>query len=256
MRNLHAPQWGVAPTVFAVTVPIGAAADPESQTLGDLRESSFDGGGVARVPNLHAIESLILEDANLRLGAVIAQMRPDGEPAHLVHEGRDFGESGQRLLDVGGAATTQVPAERVADVFTDAAIDERARDVRPPQRPVVSANQLGLHVLELDVDTQALELGDHLLTPHAPRGTGIAQKFLEPLVAIREKQPKHVQLAPRGAHAEFAARNNADAQRGGFMCGVRDAVGGVVIGERDRGEPGGARVPRDVRRLALAVGCR
>ena len=124
----------MAPTVFTLAVPIRAAADPESQTLGDLREPLFDGVGMARVPNLHTIESLILENTNLRLGPMIAQMRGDGESAHLVHEGRDFGEPRQRLLDVGGAATTQVAAERIADVFTGTAIDERARDVRASER--------------------------------------------------------------------------------------------------------------------------
>ncbi|HXO86425.1 MAG TPA: hypothetical protein VN803_12975 [Gemmatimonadales bacterium] len=65
-----------------------------------------------------------------------------------------------------------------------------------------------------------------------------------------------MQLAPRRPHAELAARNDPNAELGGFVGRVGDAVGRVVIGEGDRGEPDRARVPRDFRRLALAVGGR
>jgi hypothetical protein len=65
-----------------------------------------------------------------------------------------------------------------------------------------------------------------------------------------------MQLAPRRPHAEFAARNDANAEFGGFVGRVRDAVRRVVIGEGDRGETDGARVPRDLRRLGLPVGRR
>src|SRR5439155_3017542 len=123
--------------VLAFAVPVRPATDPESQPLGDAREPLLDPGRMTGVPDLDAVQSLVLKDAELRLGAVIAQMRRDGQPPHLVHERGDLAEPRQRLLDVRSAATTQVAAECVADVVARARVDERSRDVRPSQRPPI-----------------------------------------------------------------------------------------------------------------------
>jgi hypothetical protein len=65
-----------------------------------------------------------------------------------------------------------------------------------------------------------------------------------------------MQFAPRRPHAELAARNDANAELGGFVGRIDDAVRGVVIGQGDRGETDRARVPREFGRLGLAVGRR
>src|SRR5262245_1758452 len=92
VRNLHAAEWRMIAAVLTLAMPIRAAADPKPQTLGDSRQALLHPHGVTRMPNFDAIESLVLEDANLRLGPVIPQMRGDGETTDLVHQSRDFRE--------------------------------------------------------------------------------------------------------------------------------------------------------------------
>src|SRR6266550_4106115 len=84
-------------------MPVRSAADPESQPLGDSGEALLDGGRMAGVSHLDAVESLILKDPNLRFRPVIPQVGGACEPAHLVHERGDLAEFGERLLHVGGA---------------------------------------------------------------------------------------------------------------------------------------------------------
>jgi hypothetical protein len=62
-----------------------------------------------------------------------------------------------------------------------------------------------------------------------------------------------MQLAPRRAHAELTSRDDADTELRTFARRFRDAIGGVVIGERDRRQVYRAGAARDLRRLALAV---
>jgi len=126
--------------------------------------------------HFHAVQALVLKDAQLGLGAMIAQMRRDGQPSHVVHERGDFGELRQRLLHVRSPATAQIPPERVADGVAGTAIDERPRDMRPPQGAAISAEELCLHVLELDRHAEVLELGDHLLAAAAPRRHGLSRR--------------------------------------------------------------------------------
>ena len=209
--DAHAAEWRMRLPVFTLTVPVRAPRDAESQPLGDAHQPLLDGGGVTGVADLDAIESLILKDAELCLGAMVAQMRGDGQSSHVVHQCGDLTEPRQRLLDIRRPATAQVPAERIADVVAGAAVDESARDVRPSQRPPVSAKELRLDVLELDRHAEALQLRDDLFAAAAAGGARIPQEFLQPLVVVRQKQGEHVQLTPGRAHAELAAGNDSDA---------------------------------------------
>ena len=243
----------MALTVLAFAVPIGPAGDAQAQPFGDAREPLLDGGGMAGVAHLDAIETLVLKDANLRFGAVITQVRGDGESSDVVDQRGDLGELGQWFFDVRPPAAAQVTAERVADVVTGTRVHERPSDVRPPQRTAVAAEELRLHVLDIDRDTQALKLGDDLLAAAAARGPCLAQEGLEPVVVEGQEQRQHMQLAPRGPYAELAPRDDADAELRAFVGRIRDAVRRVVIGQRDRRQIRRTGAARDLRRLTLAV---
>ena len=211
---------------------------------------------MARVTHLHAVQPLILENPELAFGAVIAEVGRDSQATNLVHERRDFGKFGQRLLHICRPPAAEVAAKCVRHVFTRPAVDERAGDVRTTQRAPVAADQLRLHVFELDRDAEALQFGHDLFAPPASRGPCIPQEGLETLILSRQKQCEYVQLAPWRAHAELAARNHPHPELVCFMRRVRDAIRRVVIRERDRREIDSARPAGDLRRLAFTVGSR
>src|SRR5712664_4350997 len=70
--HAHAAQGRVAVTVFAIAVPVRPATDAESQPLGDARQPLLDGRRMTGMADLDAVQPLVLKDAELRLGAVIA----------------------------------------------------------------------------------------------------------------------------------------------------------------------------------------
>src|SRR2546423_14894476 len=140
------------------------------------------------MPDLDAVESLILENPQLRFGSVVAQMCRHGQAADVVHQPRDVSELRQGLFHVGCPAPAEVAPKRVADVVTGAAVDERARDMRTSQRAIVAATELRLHVFQLDRDAEALQLCDDLLATAPARGTRVAQEHLEPLVLLWQEQ--------------------------------------------------------------------
>src|SRR5438093_384290 len=82
--HTHTTQRRIGFTVFALAVPVRPPTDPESQPLGDAHESLLDGWGMTGMPDLDAVQSLVLKDAELGLCAVITQMRRHGQPSHLV----------------------------------------------------------------------------------------------------------------------------------------------------------------------------
>src|SRR6266550_9609710 len=152
-------------------MPVRSAADPESQPLGDSGEALLDGGRMAGVSHLDAVESLILKDPNLRFRPVIPQVGSACQPAHLVHERGDLAEFGERLLHVGGAAAAEIAAKGIADGVAGTAVHERAGDVWPAQRSTIALpasvarapEQLRLDVLEINRDAEILELRHDLL---------------------------------------------------------------------------------------------
>src|SRR2546430_13078743 len=73
--HTHATQRRMGFPVLAFAVPVRPATDPESQPLGDAREPLLDRGRMTGVPDLDAVQSLVLKDAELRLGAVIADRK-------------------------------------------------------------------------------------------------------------------------------------------------------------------------------------
>src|SRR2546428_5248132 len=97
------------------------------------------------------VQALLLEEPDLSLAAVGAQVRRDGEAADRVHELRHLLQGGERLLHVAGAAPAEVTVERLADVRAHAALDQHAGYVRPPQRAAVRG---GLDLAHLDADPE------------------------------------------------------------------------------------------------------
>src|SRR5882762_6363886 len=112
--DAHTAEWCVRLPVLTLAVPVRPSRDAESQPLGAAHQPLLDRGRVTGVADLDTVESLVLKDAELGLGAVIAQMRRHGEPTHVVHERGDLAELGQRLLDVRRPAAAQVTPECVA----------------------------------------------------------------------------------------------------------------------------------------------
>src|SRR5438093_12024767 len=157
---------GVAILTFAV--PVRAAADPEPEPLGEANESLLDGRGMARVAHVETVQCLILKSPELSFGPMIAQVRRDGQPTHLVHQRGDFGEGWERFLDVRRPAPAEVAAKRIRDVFTRPAAAECARDMRPTHRAAAAADELRLHVLQLDRHTESLQLAHDLSAPPPP----------------------------------------------------------------------------------------
>src|SRR2546425_12267513 len=72
-----------------VAVPVRAAADRQAEALSDPRESPLGAGGVARGTHLEAVETLLLELADLALPAVVAEGGGGGGATDRVHPLRD-----------------------------------------------------------------------------------------------------------------------------------------------------------------------
>src|SRR3989441_11833469 len=123
------------------------------------------------------VQALLLEEPDLSLAAVGAQVPRDGEAADRVHELRHLLQGGERLLHVAGAAPAEVTVERLADVRAHAALDQHAGYVRPPQRAAVRG---GLDLAQLDADPELAQSRDHLLGAATAGRTRAGEKFLQP----------------------------------------------------------------------------
>src|SRR2546425_10785833 len=99
-----------------VAVPVRAAADRQAEALSDPRESPLGAGGVARVTHLEAVETLLLELADLALRAVVAEVGGAGDAPHGVHQLGDLLQRRERLLDVRGPAPAQIAREGLVHV--------------------------------------------------------------------------------------------------------------------------------------------
>src|SRR2546422_9015618 len=88
----------VEPPELQVAVPVRAAADRQAKALSDPRESPLGAGGVARVTHLEAVETLLLELADLALRAVVAAGGGDGDAPDGVHQLGDLLQRRGRLL--------------------------------------------------------------------------------------------------------------------------------------------------------------
>src|SRR5690242_1436481 len=183
--------------------------------------------------NLHAVEPRGLELAQLRFGAVFAQMGGDRHPTHLMNQSRDRIERREGFGHVPRFAASQETREGVAEIVGRPAPDQRARHVRTPQGPVF---HFGLDVGEVDGHAGALEAFDHLVAAALPGLSGFDQKGLERLVPGREKVPEEVHLTPGRLDAEFATGNDPDAEGRRGRGGGAYAVERVMIGEGDGNE--------------------
>src|SRR3989442_11086603 len=105
-------KWRVGIPQLHVTVPIRTAADRQAEALRDPGESPLGTGGVARMPHLEAVETLLLELPDLSFGAVVAEVGGDGDPTDGVHQVGNLLQRRQRLLDVGGSAPAEIARER------------------------------------------------------------------------------------------------------------------------------------------------
>src|SRR6266704_3409860 len=249
-RYLEPAQRRMGIAQLRIAVPIRAAADGEPEALSELREPPLGGGGVARVANLEAVQTLLLELPDLAFAAVVAQVRRHRDPAYGVHQIGDLAQTGERLLDVARPAAAQVAREGIVDVGAGAALHEHPRHVGTAQRPAVR----GAHdVRDLDLQAQLLQSADHLLGAATTRGTGPGEEVLELWVAGRQEVAEQVQLPPRGLDAELAPGNDAEAERRAFARRLRDPVRRVVIGQRDGREARRPGPPRHFGRLILAV---
>src|SRR6266508_2307246 len=79
--NVHPAERRVVPTEFRVAVPIGPAADAESEPRRDAREPLLDGRRVAGMAHFQPVEALLLKLPQLAFRAVVPQMRGDGDGA-------------------------------------------------------------------------------------------------------------------------------------------------------------------------------
>src|SRR2546426_12107396 len=99
-----------------VAVPVRAAADRQAKALSDPGESPLGAGGVARVTPLEAVETLLLELADLALRAVVAEVGGDGDATDGVHQLGDPLQRRERLLDVRGPAPAQIARKGLVHV--------------------------------------------------------------------------------------------------------------------------------------------
>src|SRR2546425_12002764 len=108
-------------------MPVGAPADGEPQPCGNPGEPPLDRGWVTWVANLEAVQPLLLELADLPLGAVVAEVCRDCDRADGVHEVRHLTQGRQRFLNVARPAATEIARERVVHVRAEAAFHQGDR---------------------------------------------------------------------------------------------------------------------------------
>ena len=94
-----------------VAVPIRAATDGHAEPLCDAGDPPLGARRMARVPHFEAVETLLLELSDLAFGAVVTEVGRDGNPADGVDQLGDLPKGGERLLDVGRPAPTQIARE-------------------------------------------------------------------------------------------------------------------------------------------------
>src|SRR5436309_14917472 len=193
-----------------VAMPVRAAADGQAQALSDARESPLGAGGVARVTHLEAVETLLLELADLAVRAVVAEVSGDGDATDRVHQLGDLLQRRERLLDVRRPAPAQIARKGFVHVDAYAMPDQKASHVGAPQRPAVRR----LHdVSEIARDAQPAEVPHDLLGATVACGPGVGEDLLEPGLTRRQKVREQVELAPRRLHAELTTRHDAHPER-------------------------------------------
>src|SRR5438034_9149126 len=95
-----------------VAVPVRATTDGHAEPLCDAGDPPLGARRMARVPHLEAVETLLLELSDLAFAAVVTAVGRDDNPAAGVDQLRDLLQGGERLLDVGRPAPTQIARER------------------------------------------------------------------------------------------------------------------------------------------------
>src|SRR5438874_5215883 len=193
-----------------VAVPIRAATDGHAEPLCDAGDPPLGARRMARVPHLEAVETLLLELSDLAFGAVVTEVGRDGNPADGVDQLGDLLKGGERLLDVGRPAPTQIARERLVHVDAHPALHQHSGHVGTTQRAAVR----GAHdVSDLDGHAEPMQVRHDLLGATLPRRPGAGEEFLEPGVTRREKVAQQVELTPGSLHAELAAGYHPHAER-------------------------------------------
>src|SRR2546425_3391972 len=116
-----------------VAVPVRAAADRQAKALSDPGESPLGAGGVARVTHLEAVETLLLELADLALRAVVAEVGGDGDATDGVHQLGDLLQRRERLFDLPPPSPAPIARQGLVHVDAPALLHPNASHRGAPQ---------------------------------------------------------------------------------------------------------------------------
>src|SRR5438094_994961 len=143
-------------------MPVGAATRHEREVIDEGIEARDILAGMAGMTDLDTVESKRDEPLDAAACAGRPRVSEHGETSRLVDH-RDGVADRQAILRHERRATvTEISVERIAEVRRPAVIDERPRNVRPPDR---AASRFPKHVLEGDANTQLIQSSDNAFGP-------------------------------------------------------------------------------------------
>ena len=171
-------------------------------------------------------------------------MRQHRDASRAVHELDRLARRERGVRLVARTTAPQVLHERLVGVAADAELDQRARDVRPADR---AAGGDRLDARELDRDADLLQARDHARGAGAPRVT----RDLEPRAqrGSSGEMPSPSTCSERAPSCSLTESSipaiTSMPSRFAFGLRLGDAVGRVVVGERERRDA--VRRPRRAR---------
>lgn len=200
--------------------------------------------------HLDAVQAIGFERPQLRFVPPVTEMRGDSETTDLMDKIGHFTQGRERLGHEGRTTATEITVEGLLEILDGPGVDQGPGNVRPAHGTIP---HLDGEILEVDLDPEVLQLFHHLLPTSLACGARLSEIRVEGGVVGREKVGQQVQLAPGGADAELAPRDDPDPQPLAGRGGGGDAPQRVVIGEGERAQSDGMRVFGDRRGLNLPI---
>jgi hypothetical protein len=155
------------------------------------------------------------------------------------------------LRDAGRPAVGDVPVERLLLGLDDPGLDHRLRDVRP--NDVAAARDLA-DAFERDRQPERLELLDHELAAAQTRVTQTSELLAKGGIVDVRPEAEDVDARAEVLGGELDAGNDVDADLDARRRRLLEAVGRVVVRERDDVELALGRQTNELGRRERAVG--
>ena len=218
-----------------LTMPIRATAASQPERESSLGDRGADLTVVTWMPGLDGIQAVLLQHREFGHRTEVLQVGCGEYSPEGVNERGDVLQGWQRLVDKCWSAPADVSIECLLFVSDVPPCDQRPRDVGPSECRVPRRQN---YVVERNRHAETHEAGDHRSPATLPIGACIGQERFQALITDGKKVSEQMDLPPTSRRRKLAGADHPHAQSVADGKRLRHTVDRIMIGKRERSEPG------------------